>query len=212
MEHMKMHDKNKKFAGQIIQEEQGVVLVTALLFMVVLTIMGTASMLIRNTEQQITRNSEIFQHNFYTLEAVTLEGATAIDNTPDTVLSTPASYPGWLRVEDPANAALNLMTNVNWPSGSITPLNTNLNTSPTDIRPTGYASDGTVNGDRIWYSALDTLDVNGDARCDGSSLTDPTKVEKCYEVYGMYDMKQGAGKAYTGKMMLQVGYKKVVYL
>lgn len=191
-------------------DDGGYILITALLFMVILTIMGTASVGIRNTEQQITKNSEIFQHNFYTLEAVTLEGASAIENLSDTILLDSANFPSWLKVEDASTIDLTL--NSHWPSGFIVPSETSLDTNPTNITPPGYASDGTTNGDRVWYSAVETINVNGDALCEGGSVSDPTKMAKCYDVYGMYDINSGAGKTYTGKGMMQVGYQKNVYL
>ena len=82
-----------------------------------------------------------------------------------------------------------------------------------NITPAGYAADGTVNGDRIWYAAVQG-NLNSDSTsyqiCRGSDLSDPTKVEKCDSVYGMYDVKSGAGKAYPGRRMMMVGYKKTV--
>ncbi len=59
--------------------------------------------------------------------------------------------------------------------------------------------------DRIKYSAID----NG--VCAGASLTDPTREERCYDVYGLYDVKRNENRAYSGRMMMMVGYKKVLY-
>lgn len=189
-------------AGKILTEESGFVLITALMFMVILAIMGVASMSIRNTEQTVTQNAEIFQNNFYAVEAVTLEGATKIDAAPDATLKDVAAFPGWLKVKNPATINLNL--SAQWP-GVVIPADTSLNGGVTNITPPGYVSNGTAAGDRIWYAAVDL------GAC-GGSVTDPTKVEKCYDIYGMYDVKPGAGKSYHGKMMLAVGYKRVVYL
>lgn len=185
-----------------LAEESGVVLVTALMFMVILLLMGVASMSIRNTEQSVTLNAEVFQNNFYVTEAVTLEGVTEIAGTPDLTLQDAASFPSWLRPEDPTT--INLELSAQWP-GIVVPANTSLDSGVTNITPPGYATDTTVAGDRIWYAAVDL------GAC-GGSVTDPTKVEKCYDVYGMYDVKPGAGKSYHGKMMLSVVYKRVVYL
>lgn len=191
---------------RVLNNESGVVLVTTLLIMVVLAIMGTAAMTIRNTEQSITLNSEVFQHNFYAVEAVALEGAAAIENTSDTTLWNVSAVPTapalWLKLqEDPS--VVDLSQSSQWP-GTVTPNDTTLDAGIVDITPPGYADDGTASGDRIWYAAMDVGICGGD-------LTDPTKREKCYDVYGMYDVKSGAGKAYHGRKMLQVGYKKVIY-
>ena len=193
-----------------LANERGAALVTALLVLVILTIMGTVAMMIRNTEQSIVLNSEVFQHNFYSLEGVTLEGAHVLDNINDKCLlnftdpSCPPAF-NWLKPYDATNAALKMTLQTNWPSGSILPKATSLNADPTRIIPPGYNDTGASTGDRVWYSALDR------GVCAGASLTDPTKTEKCYDVYGMYDIKRGGGKAYTGHMMLLVGYQQVVY-
>jgi len=203
---MKGQKINSEKLTHLLGDESGFVLVTALMIMVILTLMGVASMTIRNTEQSIAKNSEVFQFNFYSVEASTLEGAATIAGMSDTILSDSTAFPGWLKNDGPA---IDLRQSAQWPSAAIIPAGTSLNAvnygGATNITPPGYASDGTAAGDRIWYAATDL------GPCGGGSLTDPTKVEKCYDVYGMYDVKSGAGKSYHGKMMLSVGYKRVVY-
>jgi hypothetical protein len=196
--------------SQHLANERGAALVTALLVMVILTIMGTVAMTIRNTEQSIVLNSEVFQHNFYSLEGVTLEAAHVLDNLDDECLlnysdpSCPASL-NWLKVYDSGNAALNMKLQTNWPSGSILPAATSLNTDPTRIIPPGYNDTGASTGDRVWYAVLDQ------GLCSTGSRRVGAPEERCYDIYGMYDIKRGAGKAYTGRMMLQIGYQQMVY-
>ena len=212
-----------KSASTIIASEKGAALVTALLVLVILTIMGTAAMMVRNTEQSIVLNSEVFQHNFYSLEGVTLEGAHAVDNLDDECLLNfssskcpPTYYPpgfptnitdmNWIQPFNPNPLAITDMTQQsNWPSGSISPVASSLNTDPTNIIPPGYNDTGTAADDRIWYSAIDR------GICKGGSYKEGEPQEKCYDVYGMYDTKRGAGKSYSGHMMLLVGYQQVVY-
>lgn len=188
------------------RNERGAVLVLALLMLVILSIMGAFALTISSLEQRITSNSEIFQHNFYAVEAVTLEGAAALNQTDDAEF-VDAAYPDnidGLALDDPS---INLRLSAQWHDANpgIVPEPTSLTAAAVDIRPPGYDSDGTVDGDRIWYARTD----NG--VCFGASLTDPDKEERCFDVYGMYDVKRGAGKAYTGRMLLTVGYKKIVY-
>ena len=185
-----------------IHNEQGAVLVVSLMMLVILSIMGAFAMTISMIEQKVTLNSEVFQHNFYSVEGTTLEAAAKIDNTSDTILLNSGAFPAWLRAQNPA---INMRFSNQWPSALIAPAGTTLNGVPTNLTPPAYAPDGTSAGDRIWNAAID----NG--ICAGGSLTDPTKEEHCYDVYGMYDIKRGAGKAYTGRMMMTVGYKKVLY-
>lgn len=207
---MQMMNKNNKqylVGRRYVSNEDGVVLVTALLILVVLTLMGVAAMSIRNTERSITMNNEVSQHNFYVAEAVTLEGASAVEQLPDTVLSDPAAYPLWLKVEDPA---INLELSSQWPSGLIAPRNTTLTGPASNIVPNGYNSDGTAAGDRIWTAVIDGGVAAGSSVTYSSGAGGTTKQERIFDVYGMYDVKPGAGKSYHGKKMMVVGYKKQI--
>ena len=199
---MNARDRFKYASKRAVSNESGMVLVTTMLIMVILLIIGTVSVVIRNTEQRIVRNTEIFQNNFYALEGTTLEGVAHIANTDDSVLSSGGtSYPTWLKIYDPAT--MDLRDNTQWPSGVIQPEETGLDSGVSDITPPGYTDDTFNNGNRIGFSSVDK------GIC-GGSLTDPTKQERCYDVYGMYDVDKDSG--YSGKMMMLVGYKKVIYL
>ncbi len=207
--------------------EQGFVLVMALMILVVLSIMGTAAMTVRNTEVMIATNTEIIQHNFYALEAVTLEGTAVIEETDDATLLNynnpawviPADLT-WLQRNDPdLPPVIDLSESGTWSGPQISPQVTSLDlpepADPTDpnrfsIVPPGYANPP----DRIQYAAVQgnlNSDNNEYDICAGSDLSDITKQEKCYSVFGMYDVNSGGGKAYSGRRMLMVGYKKTVY-
>ena len=190
-----------------LANERGAALVTALLVMVILTIMGTVAMTIRNTEQSIVVNSEVFQHNFYTLEAVTFEGAHLLDNLGETpypsVLLDPSAFPAWLKEDPTKDPALEMFKQVNWPSGQITPATTSFDGSGQTVN-TNFLQGLRLplGADRIQYAAIDR------GVCKGGSLSPPPgrPQERCYDVYGMYDVKRGAGKAYSGHQMLQIGF------
>ena len=210
--------------------EHGFVMVMALMMLVVLSLMATAAMSVRNTEQAIVRNTEVMVTNFFGVEAVTLEGASMLEGTnndnlrdidtidcnndPNTA-GVPPSNLCWLRPN--AAGAIDLSFNAQWPTGGaggIVPHVTTFNGGNRSITPAGYAPDGTVNGDRIWYAAVQgnlAADADQYEICRGSNLSDPVKMEKCYSVHGMYDVKPAAGKAFTGRRMMMVGYKKTVY-
>lgn len=205
--------------------EQGFILVMALLMLVVLSLMGTAAMTVRNTEVSIATNAEIIQHNFYALEAVTLEGTAMLEETDDnTLLNIDTAPLAWLKPNDPdVPPLIDLGESSTWASPQITPRNTSLTTAkfpePADpsnpnrfsIVPPGYASPP----DHIQYAAVQGnlhADANEYDLCAGSDVSDPTKREKCYSVFGMYEVRSGAGKAYSGRRMLMVGYKKTVYI
>lgn len=198
-------DQEAVMNSVIKNNENGAVLVVALLMLVILSIMGAFAMSISLIEQKVTNNSEVFQHNFYAVEATMLEAAARIEETDDADLLdlAAASVPlAWLKPSDPA---IDLKQSSQWPHAMILPSETTLNVLPTDITPAGYTPDGTATGDRIWHAALDI------GLCAGASLTDPTREEHCYDVYGMYDIKRGIGKTYTGRMLMTVGYKNVLY-
>jgi len=188
-------------------DEQGFILVLALGMLVVLSIMGTAAMTVRNTEVAIVANAEVMQRTFYVLEAVTLEGTTEIENQTDKLLrELDGTQLGWLKPNDPDLPPLiHLSKSSTWSGLQINPEPTKL----LDIKPTGFSA-----GDHIWYAAVQGnlhSDENEYDACAGSDLSDETKRVKCYSVYGMYDVKSGAGKAYSGRRMLLVGYKRTVY-
>ena len=207
----KMNKDTKSYT--LLRNNDGAVLVTALLMMVVLSIMSAFAMTVSMIEQKVTTNSEVFQHNFYSAEGVMLEGAAILDLIPDTTLQNPATFPGWLRQEDPipSNRAILLDQSNQWPSALILPADTTLQTAVTNLTPAGYAPDGTTVGDRIWNAALDIGPCGGAGGTQGGNLANPNTTEQCYEIYGMYDVKRGQGKSFTGRMMMTVGYKKVIY-
>ncbi|MCB2218101.1 MAG: pilus assembly PilX N-terminal domain-containing protein [Desulfobulbaceae bacterium] len=190
--------------------QTGAVLVVALMMLVILSIMGGYALTISSIEQRVTRNSEVFQHNFYAAEAVTLEAATTIFEEDDADLDVP-SY-GWLKIDDPA---IDLTQSSQWPSALIAPADTSLTEALSafaDITPPGYAPDSTSAGDRIWYAAIDNGTCGAWTGSGGSLTGGPgAPQERCYDVYGMYDIKRGGGKTYTGRMMMTIGYKKVLY-
>jgi hypothetical protein len=224
--------------GAIANSERGFILVTALLMLVVLSIMGTAAMTVRNTEVSIATNAEVIQHNFYALEAVTLEGTTRFEDESATfhdflielykgeILATDPKWDNykWFKPNDPST--IDLGKSSTWAGGQITPQDTALTTvsfsEPSDpkdpnrfsIAPVGYPNGSYIN-DRIQYAAVIgnmKSDTNQYEVCAGSDLSDPTKREACFSVFGMYNVDSGAGKSYSGRRMMMVGYKKTVYL
>lgn len=190
----------------VAANEQGFVLVLALVMLVILSIMGTAAMTVRNTEVAVVANTEVMQNNFYALEAVTLEGTTALENTADGVLLNLDAAPlSWLKPNDPDSPpVIDLSKSSIWGNGN------SQETALAKIKPAGYPAAT----DRIRFAAVQgNMNSDDDAYdlCKGSDRSSGDKFEKCYSVYGMYDVKSGAGKAYSGRRMLMVGYKKTVY-
>lgn len=207
----RMRDERARNEG----DERGFVLVLALMILVVLSLMSVAAMTVRNTEVQLSSNTEIIETNFYAAETVTVEGATNIELLDDDILLEEASFPDWLKPDDGDGTLRNLLTESGqWPNAQITPEETSFTSGDRDIVPSGYESDGTSDKDRIWYAAVQgnlRSDASSYDICTGSDLSLDTQVEKCYTVYGMYDVESGTGKSYSGRKMLMVGYKKTLY-
>lgn len=191
--------------------DQGFVMVMGLMFMVVLSIMAAAAMIGRNTEQQIVTNSEVSDHNFYTAEAVAIEGLVNVHHGDDLTLNNPGVPPFlWLQ---PEAATADIGLSANWPNGPMVPQQTTLTGPFTNVLPSGYASDGTAAGDRIWFAGLDK---DCGSTYTHNSIKETTggvdEIGKCYELFGMYDVKSGAGKAYHGRRMVSMGYNKTLYI
>lgn len=206
-----------------LQGEQGMVLVIALMIMVILSLLASFATTVSNTERLIATNDEIFINNFYAAEAVCIEAGANLEAIPNTNLQTSATwgtgntYP-WLEsakspadpnpdIADPdgngADPGTNLAYQNRWPyaaAPSVTPANTALNAAPNDIVPPGSAPP-----DRIQYAAQD-LGVAA-----GGSVTVGQPQTHAYALYGMYDVNRGAGKTYHGKLIVSMGYKKIVY-
>jgi hypothetical protein len=60
-------------ATSILKDEKGVVLISALMILVLLTIIGIASTNVSNTETKIATSEAIYQQNLYRAEGATLE-------------------------------------------------------------------------------------------------------------------------------------------
>jgi hypothetical protein len=209
-----MWKKERKIERITLRSEQGAVLVVALLMLVILSIMGAFAMTISMIEQRVTLNSEVFQHNLYTVEATTLEAAARIDDGDDTDLLNAGSPPfGWIIPQNPNALIVDLSQSGNWPHPSY-PLNETNLPAPMDLKPQGYNFTNTVADDKIMYGATDRLTSAGEPNCpagSAGSVTYGSPQEHCYDVYGIYDIKRGNGKAYSGRMMMKIGYKKVLY-
>jgi Tfp pilus assembly protein PilX len=74
----------------ILNNEDGVVMIAALMVLVLLTIIGIASTNISNTEVTIAGRELIYQQNFYRAEGATLEALEVMENLADPKTADPA--------------------------------------------------------------------------------------------------------------------------
>ena len=73
---------------RVCQNQHGAVLGGVLMVLLLLTIIGIASIKVSNTEVQVSTNEIIYQQNFYRAEGATMEGAELLEAIPDPSLST----------------------------------------------------------------------------------------------------------------------------
>ena len=79
-------------ATSILKNEEGTVIIAALMVLVLLTIIGIASTNISNTEIKIAGHELIYQQNFYRAEGATLEALDVMENLSDPK----TAHPDWL--------------------------------------------------------------------------------------------------------------------
>jgi hypothetical protein len=70
-------------ATSMLKEEKGVVIITALMILVLLTIIGVASTTVSNTETKIATNEAVYQQNFYQAEGATMEAVEEMESLAD---------------------------------------------------------------------------------------------------------------------------------
>ena len=74
----------------ILNNEDGVVIIAALMVLVLLTIIGIASTNVSNTEVKIATHELIYQENFYRAEGATLEAIRLMDDIENTETHPPS--------------------------------------------------------------------------------------------------------------------------
>jgi len=79
----------------ILKNEDGFLIVMAIMFLALLTIVGLAANNIGTTEVQIATSELIYQRNFYRAEAAVMEAAELLENLADPQ----ATPPAWLKTE-----------------------------------------------------------------------------------------------------------------
>jgi len=119
--------------------QDGSVIIAALLMLVLLTIVGIASTSVSNTEVQIAGHTTAYQQNFYRAEGATIEAATLLDGIADPNLTPPA----WLEpgVDQITDAQIN-----DWEGlSTVTPGNSSLDDTQYVGVYTGVVSGNTLN-------------------------------------------------------------------
>jgi hypothetical protein len=87
---MKFKTGRSPFVSKVLQNENGVVVVAALVFLVLLTVISITSNNVSNTEIQIAGNELVYQQNFYRAEGATLEAVELLEAMADPKIAAPA--------------------------------------------------------------------------------------------------------------------------
>lgn len=98
----------------VLKNEQGVVMIAALLVLVLLTIVGIASLNVSNTEIQIAGHQVAYQQNFYRTEGAIVEAVALLDGESDPK----ADPPSWLEPNLDAIADEDIKNDIFWKNGS----------------------------------------------------------------------------------------------
>jgi Tfp pilus assembly protein PilX len=198
-----------------LHNERGVVLVMSMLLLVILSLLGALSLRIANNEVLTAGNSEESIMKFYMLEGVGLEGVARLEYQNDGSACPGCRVEKLYNVKDLAVGDLVWLDEVysvtttapdltiidNWASASTKALGVADGLSVGNqysLEPLGY--DESL-GDRVRYALQD----NGRTGIYSIGSSDP--VIRGYEIYGLYDVKRGSGKAFTGKGIVEMGYR-----
>lgn len=127
-----------QYHRSIASSEDGIVIVTALMVMVMLTIIGFLAIEVSNTEVQIAGQEVVYQQNFYQAEGAVIEAVGELEAVSDPVNNPPA----WLETKVDTITDEQIQTSDFWDNPTI------LTPEASSLDHTSYiaASDGPVPG------------------------------------------------------------------
>ena len=141
----------------MLKNEDGSVMILALILLVLLTLMGISATSTSTIEVQIAGNERDYKQNFYETEAAVMTGAQLLENTSD--------------------ASLNDTSTLNW-------VNTNpINLNNLDMTSSIW---NTIGGAGMANGKFTVVENVGSGSSRGLSLADTTRLHD-YKAYGVYD-------------------------
>lgn len=162
-----------------LKNEEGSILVIALLMLAFLSILGVSSTTTSTIEVQIAGNDRNFKQNFYKAEAAAMEAALTLENETDTALTN--RTPIYLTLFDPNE---DMTQSSNW------------DYDDADGDDTAETADTNIDPDGTTYFAVVDVGI-----AEGSSLTLGSTNLHEYAVYGLY-------KSADGESLVELGYRK----
>ena len=159
--------------------EEGSIMVIALLIMAVLTILGISAIDTSNIELQIAGNERVYKDNFYKAEAAVIAAAQILENMPPGELC-PPSAPKWIIWNTGQTLDDLLLTPSAWYTG-------NLDSDPADDIDLAGAQ-------------FTVVDMTG--------FTVPGEQTLKYKIYGVYDSSLTPDGKDRGRVIIEIGYKR----
>jgi len=150
-------NENCKYHLSIARNEDGIVIVTALMVMVMLTIIGFLAIEVSNTEVQIAGQEVVYQQNFYQAEGAVIEAAGEVEAVPDPVNSPPA----WLETKVDTITDEQIQSSDFWSDSTV------VTPQASSLDHTTYvaASDGPVSGTSLDMSSSKVYGYSIYGRC-----------------------------------------------
>ena len=167
-----------------LNNEEGSVIIMALIVLVVLTMIGIVSTDNTVVELQIVRNETIYRQNFYKAESAVIDGAQVME---DSTLTVPPSLP-WIQK---LATAPDMEDIINWKDNADPP-----NWLPVSTPSNNMDNPTIPKRNNTRYAALYIK------RIGSKKMTNPTSLY-LYHVYGLFDSTSGQGQS-----MIRMGYNK----
>jgi Tfp pilus assembly protein PilX len=177
-----IHQNKKQFdkTAIFLNEDGAVVIVLAILLLIMITILGTSSVDLSNTELGIIRNEQIYQQNFYQAESGAMNASQRIDNldgVTDYNLLMPGSTLVWMNQQ----TTTFFETTANWDYDGIAP----------------------ADNSAQFVDATNMYAANYSGKQGGSSLKSGSQSVNRYTIYGLA-LNTG------GEALIKMGFKKPV--
>ena len=101
----------------LLKNENGSVMVLALIMLALLTLLGIAATTTSTIEIQVAGNEKLYKENFYRAEAAVMENAQRIKDG-EAEMKNSSNFPGWLHIESNLPDPDDITNPDNWTDGT----------------------------------------------------------------------------------------------
>jgi len=102
----------------LLKNENGSVMVLALVMLALLTLLGIAATTTSTIEIQVAGNEKLYKENFYRAEAAVMENAQRIEDGEEAEMKNSSNFPPWLHIEDNLPDPGDITNPDNWTDGT----------------------------------------------------------------------------------------------